>query len=160
MAALLPWVRNRFWLVLVALLLNAALTPLLPPAYLPESFNEGIPAALLVSEVLLRTVVVVLPVLMPLPAPRLALAVYTAGVLLYAGAWAAVIWAPASTWSTSLIGFTAPAWVPLVWLCGVGLGSTLRFVSGYRPWMYLAAAAAFTAVHTAHTALAWTLATA
>ena len=99
------------------------------------------------------------PLLMPLslrePRTRLALGVYSVALTAYVAAWVAIIWAPTSAWSTSAVGFTALAWTSILLFAGIGLRSTLRFVPGYRPWMYLCAAALFTAVHTLHMAIIW-----
>ena len=83
-----------------------------------------------------------------------ALALYAAGLLAYVSAWAAVIAGPGSAWSQSPLGFTAPAWTSLIWLAGIGRHSRLPW-KRYRPWMYLAAAILFTAVHTLHAAIIW-----
>ncbi|MCQ1948578.1 hypothetical protein NNX28_01380 [Arthrobacter sp. zg-Y859] len=149
------WLANRFWLVLPLLLLNAAVTPLLPAGY--GTFSQEIPAALAAAESLLRMLVAAVPLLMPLTlrGQRPVWGLYATGVLVYAAAWAAVIAAPDSRWSTSLAGFTAPAWSSILWLAGVGAHSSLRFVPWYRPWMYLAAAGLFAGVHTTHAVLVW-----
>jgi hypothetical protein len=47
------------------------------------------------------------------------------------------------------------AWTTIILFAGIGLSSTLRFVPGYRPWMYLGAAVLFTTVHTIPMALIW-----
>ncbi|MCC9197605.1 hypothetical protein QNO08_07660 [Arthrobacter sp. zg-Y820] len=149
------WLWNRFWLVLPVLALNAAVAPYLPPPYGPQAFSAGIPAALIIAENVLRALLCAAPAFMPLTPRRGGLWLYGTGLAAYAGAWLAVMAAPESPWSTGLIGFTAPAWTSLLWLAGIGWGSSLRFVPGYRPWMYLAAGAVFTAVHTLHAGLAW-----
>lgn len=149
------WLRNRFWLVLPVLALNASLAPHLPQTYAPEAFSAGIPAGLAAAENALRLLVCAVPLLMPLAPCRPALLLYGCGLGAYAGAWLAVMAAPGSTWSASLIGFTAPAWTSLFWLAGIGWGSRLRFVPRYRPWMYWVAAVSFTAVHTLSTGLVW-----
>jgi hypothetical protein len=87
----------------------------------------------------LRVVVLGAPLLMPLssgaPGSRRAFAVHAVGLAAYVAAWAAVVWAPESAWSTSSVGFTALAWTSIILFTGIGLGSTLRFVSWYQPWM-------------------------
>lgn len=152
------WLRNRLWLVLPVLALNAALSPQLPRTYAQEPFAAGGPAVLAglaVAENVLRFLLCASPVLMR-PAPcRRALLIYACGLSAYAGAWLAVVAAPDSSWSTSLIGFTAPAWTSLFWLAGIGWGSKLHFVPRYRPWMYGVAAVAFTTVHTVSFAAVW-----
>jgi hypothetical protein len=99
------------------------------------------------------------PLLMPLSlreAPsRPVFAVYVLGLGAYVGAWAAVVWAPTSAWSSSAVGFTALAWTSIILFLGIGLRSTLRFVPEYRPWMYLGVAALFAVVHTLPMALIW-----
>ncbi|MEO8107375.1 MAG: hypothetical protein ABI720_08655 [Actinomycetes bacterium] len=96
------------------------------------------------GETLLRGIVFLLPLLMPFslrtPCTGPALAVYSGGLTAYVAAWAAVVWAPTSAWSTSAVGFTALAWTSMLLFTGVGLRSTLRFFPRYRPWMYLCAA--------------------
>jgi hypothetical protein len=154
------YARNRFWLLVPVLLLDLALAGRLPPALEFDRFWSDIPAWIVVAENVLRVLVVAVPLLMPLaPAAGLvSAAVWTYGVGLaaYTAAWLMVVLAPSSAWSTSVVGFTAPAWTSLGWLVGIGLGSRLRLVRGYRPWMYLAVAASFTAVHTFHAVIIWT----
>src|SRR5688500_9058203 len=134
------------------LALDVALTGKLPPPLAPGSAGPDIPGWLSFSESVLRVVVLGVPLLMPLspraPGSRRGFAVYAVGLATYVAAWAAVVWAPASAWSTGAVGFTALAWTSIIVFIGIGLGSRLRFVSWYRPWMYLAAATLFAAVHT------------
>jgi hypothetical protein len=112
-----------------------------------------------VSEAVLRRLVFGAPLLMPLslraPRTRSVLVVYTSAFTAYAAAWVAVVWARTSTWSTSAVGFTALAWTSILLFTGIGLRSKLRFFPGYRPWMYLCAAALFTVVHTLNMAITW-----
>jgi hypothetical protein len=86
---------------------------------------------------------------------RPVLVVYPVGLAAYVAAWVAVVWAPTSAWSTSAVGFTALAWISIIVFTGIGMRSTLRFVPGYRPWMYLSVAALFSAVHTLPIAIIW-----
>jgi hypothetical protein len=152
-------VRNRFWFIVPILVLDLALTASLPPPLAPNSVGPEIPGWLFLPETVLRVIVLGAPLLMPLslraPSTRPVLAVYLVGLGAYVGAWVAVVWAPTSAWSTSLIGFTALAWTSIILFVGIGLRSTLHFVPGYRPWMYLGAAILFTAVHTLPMALLW-----
>jgi hypothetical protein len=151
--------RNRFWLLVPVLLLDLALVGELPPPLAPGSAGPDIPDWLSASEAVLRGLVFGAPLLMPLSlrAPRTVavLVVYTLAFTAYVAAWVAVVWAPASAWSTSGVGFTALAWTSILLFTGIGLRSELRFFPGYRPWMYLGAAALFTVVHTAHMAVIW-----
>jgi hypothetical protein len=157
-----PWLelaQNRFWLIVPMLALDLALTGKLPPPLAPGSAGPDIPSWLSLSETMLRVVVLGAPLLMPLspraPGSRRALAVYAVGLAAYVAAWVAVVWAPASAWSTGAVGFTALAWTSIILFTGIGLGSRLRFIAWYRPWMYLAAATLFAVVHTLPVAMIW-----
>ena len=156
------WVRlaqNRFWLLIPVLVLDLALVARLPPPLAPGSPGPDIPGWVSVSETVQRGVVFGAPLLMPLalraPRTRPALAAYAVALTAYVAAWVAVVWAPTSAWSTSAVGFTALAWTSILIFTGIGLRSTFRFFPGYRPWMYLGAAALFTVVHTLHMAIIW-----
>lgn len=154
-----PWVQNRFWLFVPVLLLDSLLVGNLPPPLTPGIAGPDVPWWLAVSENVLRVVVIGTTLLMPLslraPGTRTALTVYAFGLVSYIAAWAAVVWAPTSPWSTSVVGFTALAWTSILFLTGMGIRSTVRFVPGYRPWMYLSAAVLFTAAHTAPMVITW-----
>ncbi|GAB2629055.1 hypothetical protein GCM10009696_36860 [Kocuria himachalensis] len=154
-----PLARNRFWLIVPILVLDLALTGRLPRPLAPGSPGPDIPGWVSWSETGLRVVVLGAPLLMPLslhdPRSRPVLAVYILGLTSYAGAWAAVVWAPTSAWSTSAVGFTALAWTSIIVFLGIGLRSTLHFVPRYRPWMYLGTAICFTGVHTLSLGLIW-----
>ena len=149
-AAVRPWVQLaqiRFWLLVPILVLDLALVGKLPPPLAPGSPGQDIPGWVSVSETVLRGVVFGAPLLMPLslraPRTRPVLAAYAVALTAYVAAWVAVVWAPSSAWSASAVGFTALAWTSILIFTGIGLRSTLRFFPGYRPWMYLGAAALF-----------------
>ncbi len=85
---------------------------------------------------------------------------YGLGSLIYFLAWVPLLFAPASAWSTSLIGFMAPAYTPLLWMIGIALlGGEFYFpVSGsarYRPAYYIAPAVLFTLFHCTHAAIVY-----
>jgi hypothetical protein len=146
-------------LLVPVLVLDLLLVGRLPPPLAPGSPGPDIPGWLSLSETVLRGIVFLVPLLMPLslrtPGTKPALAVYSGGLTAYVSAWVAVVWAPTSAWSTSSVGFTALAWTSILSFTGIGLRSTLRFFPRYRPWMYLAAAALFTTVHTVPMAMIW-----
>jgi hypothetical protein len=148
------------WLLVPAMVWNVALTEHLPPAFSHTEFWRGIPAPLAVAENGLRVVVFALPFFMPLdlaaPTARRALLVYTAGMLVYFASWLALILSPASAWSTSALGFTAPAYTPFVWLLGIALlGRELFRGAFYRWWMYLVLSLAFLTTHVLHAAMVY-----
>jgi hypothetical protein len=147
-------------LLVPAILWNIALTEYLPPAFSLAEFWRDIPAPLAFAENSLRVAVFALPFFMPLdvsaPASKRALLIYVTGTLVYFASWLSLILSPASSWSTSALGFTAPAYTPFLWLLAIGLlGRQLFWGAFYRRWMYLVLALAFLAAHISHTALVY-----
>jgi len=148
------------WLLVPALLWNAALSDRLPLAYSPEQFGHAIPIALIWAENALRGLVFALPLLMPLRVEsamqRRALCLICAGSLIYFASWLPLMLAPAAGWSRSAAGFLAPAYTPLLWLGGLALlGRQVHGWRGYRWWYYLLLSVLFTAVHVAHAGLVY-----
>lgn len=147
-------------LLVPAILWNVALTKQLPPAFSLAEFWREIPVPLAFAENSLRVAVFALPFFMPLrlaaPNSRRALLLYAIGTLVYFASWLALILSPASSWSTSALGFVAPAYTPFLWLLGIALlGRQLFWGAFYRWWMYLVLALAFLATHITHTALVY-----
>jgi len=148
---------NAGWLMVLPLALNL-FAEKLPAAYDPKRFDTGIPASVTLPENLFRMIVCFSPFLMPLsissPPQKAGLGIYIAGVILYYLGWGAEIFLPKSRWSTSWMGFLAPAYTALFWLVGIGLiCDRFFFASPYRSWMYLAAAVVFIGFHVTHTAM-------
>jgi hypothetical protein len=140
---------------------NAVFTRHLPRPLASSDFNRDIPPFLLFTENALRLAVMVLPFLMPLDVvstvQRRGLWLFVIGMLLYVFTWVPLMVMPESAWSTSRVGFLAPAYTPLVWLAGLGLtGGRLYGSLPFKPWMYLLLAGAFVAVHVAHANLVYT----
>jgi hypothetical protein len=52
---------------------------------------------------------------------KLGFVIYLVGILLYFSSWAAQIYLPNSTWSSSIFGFMAPAYTTIIWFIGIGL---------------------------------------
>lgn len=143
-----------------ATLWNLAFFDKLPPEFAGAEFWREIPLSLVLAENALRGAVFVLPFLMPLelslPGKVRALVLFTAGTVVYFASWVILMVAPGSSWSTSALGFVAPAYTPLLWLLGISLlGRRLLWGTFYRWWMYLAIALAFLATHISHTALVY-----
>jgi hypothetical protein len=147
---------NCFWLLIPILAFNLIFTRQLPATYHTGVFWKGIPQAIAVPENLLRTLVMILPVFMRLGVStqrqRIGFGLYLAGLLIYFASWIALIAAPRCTWSTSAMGFMAPAYTPVIWLAGIGLiGHQLQFSTvPFKPWMYWALSAAFLTFHNLH----------
>lgn len=158
MAALRLYAQNCGLLLIPASLWNIALGSYLPPLFAPSEFWREIPVTLAFAENSLRLAVFALPFLMPLdlaaPGQMRRLSLFTAGTVLYFASWLALILFPSSAWSSSALGFAAPAYTPALWLLGIALlGRRLFWGSFYRWWMYAALAMAFLAAHITHTVL-------
>lgn len=152
--------RSGFLLVVPAMAITFPLGPHLPAAYDGVSFDRGIPAWLSAAENLLRIVVFGVPVLLRFgrraPLQPLGWFLYGVGLMLYLGSYLGQILAPTSGWSTGMVGFTAPAWTPLIWLIGVGLVCTETWVGiAWNRAVYPLLAMAFVALHGAHAYLAY-----
>jgi hypothetical protein len=154
----LPYLACCFWLVVPVLIIDGLFTSSLPPAFQPDSFWRDIPAALAWPENVFRFAVIALTIVLPLPLTRLGerpagLALYLLGLVAYALAWLAVIAWPASGWSLGAIGFSAPAWTPLLWLGGIGLIARGPLLERFRfilP-LYWVIAIGFVGFHLSHT---------
>jgi hypothetical protein len=150
-----------FLLLLPALLWNLLLTDRLPPAFQRAEFWREIPRWVSVPENVLRSLVFLLPLLMPLelatPGQRRRVALFAAGTAVYFASWVALIAWPDSAWSTSAAGFLAPAYTPALWLCALGLWADRWMIPAlpFRRWMYLATTAAFLVFHNLHTAVVY-----
>ena len=147
-------------LLLPALVWNAALADRLPPVYSMSEFWRDIPAVLGALENLSRILVFALPFFMPLElsmaVQRRGLLLFALGTLVYFGSWLAVMASPSSSWSTSALGFMAPAYTPALWLLGLAMiGRRLFWGHRYRWWMYILISALFLAAHIAHAALVY-----
>jgi hypothetical protein len=157
-STVLGFLKNCFWLLAPILAFNMIFMRQLPAAYQMNVFWKDIPKAIGVPENLLRTLVMILPVFMRLristASQKLGFGLYLTGILVYFASWAALIAAPQSAWSTSAIGFLAPAYTPILWLVGIGLiGNELHFQKvPFKPWMYWALSALFLLFHNLHAA--------
>ena len=140
---------------------NVVCTRFLPPALASNEFSRAIPPLVTYGENTLRIVVMVLPFLMPLESRQAASAEASCclrrgdGVL--CSRVGPVMIAPQSGWSTSWLGFVAPAYTPIVWLTGLGLiaAGYSRARAPYRRWMYVALACGFVAFHVTHTSIVY-----
>jgi hypothetical protein len=159
-AAIQRYVLSCGLLLVPASIWNIALTDRLPSSFAPAEFWRDIPAPLALAENSLRVAVFVLPFFMPFnlaaPGRMRALFIFVVGTLVYFASWLMLTRFPASAWSTSALGFAAPAYTPFIWLLGIALlGRELFWGTFYRWWMYFALAVAFLATHVSHTALVY-----
>ena len=158
MKTLHTYVLNCFWLLVPILLWNIIFASKLPAEFLPDIFWRDIPPLIKFGENITRVAVFALPAFMPLDmrGRRRETAVYLIGVIIYFISWVLIMAYPNSEWSTSILGFFAPAYTPLIWLVGIGLISQeLYFTTRYRSWMYSILSIAFVTFHVTHTALVY-----
>ena len=139
----LRWL-NGFLLLIPILAWNVIFSgKLAHPAF---EHDEDVSQWLLILENLLRMAVMVLPLFLPMKwdtaQNKIGWVVYGVGVLLYFATWIPLMMEPDSAWSNSLLGFTAPASTPLLWLLGIGL------IGGC--WPYVGLSVVFVAIHVGH----------
>jgi hypothetical protein len=147
---------NCMLLLIPIMAWNIVFANQLPRLYSPDVFEKNIPTLITYGENIFRSIVFILPLLMPLrietQSQKIGVSLYVAGTLIYFVSWLMQMYAPQSLWSLSILGSLAPAYTPLIWLAGIGLiGSTLYFSSPYRPWMYITLSIIFVAFHLSHT---------
>jgi len=158
---LIKYVPNSFLLVIPALIVNLFWASRLPPEWQFDVFWRDIPPALAYGERISSLVVNILPVFMIFGISTLrqrkGWAVYLVGMLAYIAAWVMMVYFAQSAWSMSLIGSTATAWTPLLWLVGIGLvGDSFYFPISYKPWFYILPSGIFVAFHFSHALLVYT----
>ena len=155
------YLANCFWLMLPPLAISGLLGGLLPTTFQPEIFWHAIPIWIAWPETVSRIFLTGLPMLLPFslaaPRQRWGLAIYGLGVVFYGLAWWPLIAAPESAWSTSVLGFAAPAYTPLLWIVGIGLVGMRSepAMTRWASWLYAGVVAIFLLCHNAHTLLVY-----
>jgi len=150
--------RNGALLILPPMLITFGLWAALPAAYDPGNFWRGIPGWLGLLENTFRVLVFALPGILYFGKMEAGQAtgwgLYAAGIFIYLSSYLLQIFLPASAWSLSLLGFTAPAWTTAFWLAGIGLVCARSWlpVSWHRA-VYLGCAFLFLLCHVGHTVL-------
>jgi hypothetical protein len=154
------YLRSGFWLTIPILLWNVIFASRLPAQFLPDIFSKDIPTLVIYGEGILRTVVFGMPLFFSVgiasKTQKQGAIWYLGGTVIYFLAWLPLLFAADSAWSTSMIGFLAPAYTPLLWLIGLGLlGGQFYFSARYRPVYYLAPVVIFLIFHITHTAIVY-----
>jgi len=157
---LVKYLWNGILLTIPILLWNVVFASRLPIQFLPDIFWKNIPDVVKYGENILRTVVLVMPLFFSIgistKTQKQGLAWYLAGTAIYFLAWVPQLFFPASAWSTSMIGFLAPAYTPLLWLTGIGLlGEKFYFSVRYRPIYYIVPSVLFLIFHITHTTIVY-----
>jgi len=147
---------NGYMAILPILIWNIFLTSKLPGAFDPKVFNSNIPLTIIIGENIFRTIIFLMPLFfrlnMTLSINNRGVVIYSFGVSLYFISWLLLIYEPKSIWSTSVLGFTAPSYTPIIWLIGLSLlvkSYNLNWV--YTKWHYILPSLAFSVFHISHT---------
>lgn len=149
-------ITNGFVLIIPIILWNIIFIPYLPSYYAPTSFNSDIPLWIIVGENLFRIVLFGFPLFLhvnfKLSFANRGLVVYLFGVALYFLSWLAIILSPASMWSTSLLGFSASAYTPIIWIVGLSMMvNGYYFKLHYSKWHFLLPSLVLIVFHILHT---------
>lgn len=150
--------RNGGLLIIPPMIISFGLWGALPVAYGPDLFWKDIPKWLGLLENIFRIVVFSLPGILYFgkreSGQLLGWSLYIGGLAVYLASYLAQVFFPASVWSQSSIGFTAPAWSTLFWFAGIGLVCTRSWLP--IPWhraIYFLGVAIFLIFHIGHTGL-------
>jgi len=140
---------------------NLVFSEKLPKEFQPEIFWKDIPAFLKYGENALRVLVLMLTFLMPLSIATLVqkkgVVLYVIGTLIYFASWYILINFPNIGWSQNIIGFTAPAFTPLIWLLGIGLlGNSFYFNLPFKRWYFISISILFLIFHNIHAIIIYT----
>lgn len=149
-------ITNGFVALIPILLWNIAFISKLPLGYQSEYFDKEIPKLISVGENAFRLVIFVFPLFFSLKISGSILkeggVLYLVGVLLYFISWLLLMFFPYSRWSKSIIGFTAPAFTPIIWLIGISQMVTSCYIFTYSKWHYIVPAIIFSIFHVWHSA--------
>ena len=143
----LTWL-NCFWLLLPIMAWNIIFGAKITQEQITSDAHS--PAWLLGAENIFRLVTFILPLFLSLPRgaewhsalPKIGLAVYIVGALIYFASWVPLMVAPQSARSQSIPGLFAPRLTPLIAMLGIALIA--------ESWPYGLIAAVFIFFHTWH----------
>ena len=147
---------NGYIALLPIFIWNIFLTSKLPPAYDPILFNSNIPFFIVAGENIFRSIIFLLPLFFRLNLTsslnKKGVIIFSFGVAVYFSSWLVLIYAPNSGWSNSILGFTAPAYTPIIWLVGLSLLVESYYLKCvYSKWHYILPSIAFLIFHVSHT---------
>ena len=152
--------RNGGLLVIPVLAISIGLWEFLPEVYGPKEFSREIPTWLALAENLFRIIIFSVPAILFFSNDEIKNKwewfLYTFGIAIYTCSYLFQILYPNSNWSTSYLGFTAPAWTTIFWLYGIGLiYSHSWLLPSWHRAIYIVAATLFVLLHMAHTTLVY-----
>ncbi|MDR6733385.1 uncharacterized membrane protein (DUF485 family) [Sphingobacterium sp. 2149] len=149
---------NCFLLFLPILIWNVCLGGQLPQNYQPEVFSKATPSFLIYGENISKFILFAISFLMPLrirsKKQKIGFYIYIFGLLLYFLSWILLISFPDDWWSTSFIGFSAPAFTPAIWLLGISfIGSSFYLHIPFHRFTFILFSTVFLFFHIAHTVI-------
>ncbi|WP_075590715.1 hypothetical protein [Labilibacter marinus] len=152
---------NGFLLLIPIFIWNIALYKHLPKAFSAEVFWKDIPPIISYGENIFRILVFALPAFMMLSfkssKKKRGLLIYLVGICIYFLSWLLLILYPESSWSNSLVGFTAPAFTTIIWFIGIGvMGNKAYFKIPKLTATYIVLSLIFVVFHTLHTYVVYT----
>jgi len=135
-------ITNGYILIIPVIIWNISFLSSLPTPYQSEIFNYNIPLWIIVGENLFRTVIFIFPLFfkinIKISFENKGLITYLSGILIYFSSWLAIIIFPYSAWSTSVLGFSAPAYTPIIWILGLSMMvNSYYFKFNYSKWHFL-----------------------
>ena len=144
-------------LIIPIIIWNISFISYLPSPYKPENFNSDIPLWITVGENLFRTVLFIFPVFfkinIKISFENKGLITYLLGVVIYFSSWLVIIISPASAWSASILGFSAPAYTPIIWILGLSMmvdAYYFNFKFNYSKWHFLLPSMSLIVFHISH----------
>lgn len=151
---------NGFIFFIPILLWNMALTKKLPAPFGTSAFDVNIPKVILFGEGVFRIIIFLVVLTMRINIVTVfgesGFTIFSVGVFSYFASWIALILFSGSKWSKSVIGFSAPAYLIIIWLIGFALMvDSFYFNLKYSIWYYIIPSLIFTCFHLSHTIIAY-----
>lgn len=153
-------IRNGALLIIPFLAISFGLWNYLPEVYSSKVFSSEIPIWITLPENIFRILIFAVPFFLFFGNKEVKQKqgwyLYTFGVALYFFSYLVQILYPTSNWSTSYLGFSAPAWTTLFWLYGIGLICSQSWLfSSWNRTIYFVLATLFVLLHMLHTTLVY-----
>ncbi len=151
---------NGFLAIIPVLIWNGVFSSKLPAAFRSDSFEGDVSHFILIGESICRYAVFLMPLVLRLkiftPRGKAGAFVFLLGILLYFLSWLALIYVPDSGWSRGVLGFSALAYTPLIWLVGIGImADSYYFNAAYSVWHFMLPSVGFVAFHLWHVVLVY-----
>ena len=148
---------NGYILIFPIIIWNISFFSYLPSSYAPSNFNSDIPLWIIVGENLFRMVLFIFPLFVQVNIKisfgNKGLIIYLLGILIYFSSWLAIIISPSSVWSSSVLGYSAPAYTPIIWILGLSMmvdSYYFKYRLNYSKWHFLLPSLSLIGFHISH----------